>query len=105
MSEKPIATHVDDWLDKGVMDVMNNPDTAYARFVLVYARMPAWMQSAFSPWMSQFKLFCTYKDGKRYRVTGASRMGDVWLASDHEKTTGYDLRVNVDDCQQWGDKP
>lgn len=49
------------------------------------------------------KLFCQYK-GKRYRCTGASRMGDVWLAEDFSRDSGYDLRVNVGECSDWSNK-
>ena len=94
-------THIDDWLD---MPSMPGEPEAYAKFVLMFKRMPAWCQSAFQPWMSQHKLFCTRK-GRRYRVTGASRMGDVWLAQDFKREHGYDLRVSVDECSDWSDTP
>ena len=50
------------------------------------------------------KLFATY-EGKRYRVTYASRMGDVCLSSDHSRAMGYDLRVDVEKCSEWGPDP
>ena len=50
--------------------------------------------------MQNFKLFCTHS-GTRYRCTGASRMGDVWLAKDVKRDTGYDLRVDVTECSDW----
>lgn len=94
--------HIDDWIDTPTFP----PDRGanYAKFVFEYMRLPAWKQMAFAEWMDQFKLFCTYM-GKRYRVTGASRLGDVWLAEDHNRENGYDLRVNVSACTEWGDKP
>lgn len=46
------------------------------------------------------KLFATYK-GIRYRVTGCSRMGDVWLHSDVNEETTYQRRVDVDACSGW----
>ncbi len=76
----------------------------YARWVLNYFRLPAILKTDFSEFMEGNKLFCTY-GGKRYRCTGASRMGDVWLAEDPERTTGYDLRVNVAECSDWTDEP
>jgi hypothetical protein len=91
-------THVDDWIDN------YSHEENYARFVLFHMRLNAVFQSYFRPWMKQFKLFCTYQ-GERYRVTGASRMGDVWLARNFERENGYDLRANIDDCLEWGDKP
>lgn len=94
-------THVDDWLDN---ECARTDSERYARFVINYFRMPALEQFDFAKWMEPFKLFCTYK-GKRYRVTGASRLGDIWLAANPEQTTGYDLRVSVRDCDQWADSP
>lgn len=91
--------HVDDFIDNSYSN--RTIESRYARFVLNYFRMPAVLQSDFAPWMKQFALFCTYK-GKRYRVTGASRLGDIWLAEDHNREKGYDHRVNYTDCTDWG---
>lgn len=92
--------HIDDWLDQPTM----YKDEAYAKFVLDYKRMPAWKQGAYHEYMKDHKLFCTYK-GKRYRVTGASRLGDVWLNKDFEQEFGYDYRIEVTACSEWGSKP
>lgn len=89
-------THVDDW----VATPNTNASDAYAKFFFLLARLPAWMQFAFEPWTRQFKLFCTWK-GEQYRVTGASRMGDVWLAKDMNRETGYDHRVDLAECTNW----
>lgn len=97
INDKEEPMHVDDWLDHPTFDEKE----AYAKFVLDYKRMPAWKNIAYAKWMEQFKLFCTY-EGVRYRCTGASRMGDVWLRKDFNNPTGYDLRVNVDNCTEWG---
>jgi len=43
---------------------------------------------------------CLYKQ-KEYKITGASRLGDVWLATDFERKNGYDLRVSIDDCSEF----
>ncbi len=88
--------HVDDFIDKEL------GKWAYARWVLNYFRLPAALQNDFRPYMKDFKLFCTYK-GRRFRCTGASRMGDVWLAKDPKQDCGYDLRVDVTECGPWGD--
>jgi hypothetical protein len=93
--------HVDEWLDT---PSWKDEGVNYAKFVLDYKRMPAWKISAYGKWMAQFKLFCTYQDA-RYRCTGASRLGDVWLAKDFKRDTGYDMRVDVSQCSQWADKP
>lgn len=94
--------HVDDFIDTPTW----RPDASrdYARFVLNLMRLPAHLQCSFRPWIMQHPLFATY-EGKRYRVTGASRLGDVWLARDMQRTVGYDLRVQIDKCSEWGDSP
>jgi hypothetical protein len=90
--------HIDEWLEIP----SRNGNEAYAKFVLTYFRYPAWMNHACYPWMKQFKLFCTYK-GERYRVTGASRLGDIWLTNDPNREVGYHLRIFVEDCSNWTD--
>lgn len=94
--------HIDDWLEEVVMS--RDEGTRYAAFFLHHKRLSAVAQTAFGPYLGQIKLFCTYK-GERYRCTGASRMGDVWLAKDHERGHGYDMRVDVDHCEAWGREP
>lgn len=88
--------HVDTFIAYG-NDNDNSLETRYARWVLEYFRLPAMLQTAFSPWMRQYELYCTY-EGKRYRVTGASRLGDIWLNTNKNAVSGYDLRVNCEDC-------
>ena len=90
--------HIDDWLDKPCFQ--DSPE-AYAKFVLFYFRYPAWAKIAFKPWMQQYKLFCTYVDSNRYRVVGASRMGDLLLSKDKNQEESYTLRVNVEHCYDW----
>ena len=86
--------HIDDFID-------NLKSDPYACWVFFYFRLPALTMQRFWPFMKDHKLFCTY-EGKRYRVTGASRLGDVWLANDFAKDIGYDLRVDVALCSEWG---
>jgi hypothetical protein len=74
---------------------------AYARWVLLYFRLPAHLKGDFYEFMKDNKLFCTY-EGRRYRVTGASRLGDIWLTSNPEREMGYELRVDVSGCSNWG---
>lgn len=89
--------HVDDFVDRHGWH-------PYARWFFFLARLPAHMRCDFAKWIDPFKLFCTWR-GVRYRVTGASRMGDVWLAADHERDCGYDERVALDECTDWSDEP
>lgn len=89
---------VDDFID------YNFGEHQYARWVLNYFRMSAALKSDFAPFMEPHKLFCTWK-GVRYRVTGASRMGDIWLAANFEQKRGYDHRVNLAEVTDWGPTP
>lgn len=95
--EKVEPRHVDDFIDSLCSD-------SYASFVLNWFRAPAIHHAKYGKWMGQFKLFGTYK-GTRYRVTGASRLGDVWLSTNFNRDVGYELRVNVDDVSGWGSEP
>jgi hypothetical protein len=50
------------------------------------------------------KLFATY-EGRRFRVTGCSQLGDVWLSINHGRECGYEKRVDVDGCSEWSATP
>jgi len=93
--------HVDTFIDDRGNDTSGSK---YAAWFLLLHRLPSMMALEFSEWIDPFKLFCTY-GGARYRVTGASRLGDVWLRTDHKKSSGYDRRVDIADCSDWSDKP
>ena len=90
-------THIDEWIDDRKSD-------DYAAWVLNHFRLPATLKMRFAKFMEEHKLFCDY-EGSRYRVTGASRLGDVWLATDFNRDTGYDFRVDVAKCSLWGPTP
>jgi hypothetical protein len=89
--------HVDDFID-------NYKSPAYPRFVLHFMRLKAALHLDFWPLIKQYRLFCDH-DGNRYRVTFASRMGDIGLHSNFDKETGYDHRVPIDECSNWGPEP
>jgi hypothetical protein len=89
--------HVDEFID-------DPSSPAYAAWVLDYFRRPAIQLTRWWPFMKDHRLFATFA-GKRYRVTGCSRFGDVWLASDFEREVGYEERVDVDACSEWGASP
>lgn len=101
--DEPDEDHVDVWLDTPCMD-RDSSGEDYAKFFLEHKRMPAWKMNAFQPWMRQFKLFCRHQ-GNVYRVTGASRMGDIWLTSDYKQETGYEFRVLISTCSDWSPSP
>ena len=91
--------HIDDWLDERHETAPTDPGEAFALEWLEHFRRPAIDQD--HKWLAQNALFCTYKDGQRYRCIGASRLGDVWLTSHYERVNGYDLRIDVADCSLW----
>lgn len=88
-------THIDDWLD----DRHADGKESYAAQWLEHYRRPA--MSKDWKWLSANPLFCTYQ-GARYRCIGCSRLGDVWLSKDFGREVGYDLRIDVADCSDWG---
>lgn len=94
----PEGLHVDDFIDTYFTQ------HCYARWFFSLHRLPAVLQADFKQWINQYKLFCSY-EGTRYRVTGCSRMGDVWLSADFKREVGYELRVDVSHCSAWSDKP
>lgn len=93
-----MGMHIDEWMDRPT--IPSSEGISYAKWMFFYFRLPAWAQMEFYPFMKDRKLFCLY-DGKKYRVTGASRMGDVWLTSNHEQEDGYEKRVDVTQCSNW----
>ena len=90
-------SHIDDFIEDLHSD-------AYAAWVFNHFRLPAILKSRFWPFMREHRLFCSH-GGERYRVTGASRMGDVWLTKDFNQDTGYEKRVDVNDCSNWSPTP
>jgi hypothetical protein len=86
--------HVDDFIDT------HFTKEPYARWVLNHFRLPAALKNDFEKFMKEHKLFCMY-EGKKYRVTGASRLGDIWLSEDFNKDHGYNKRVDAANCSGW----
>lgn len=80
------------------------PNENYARWVLDYFTQSAICQWAFSEFMRPNKLFCIY-DNEVHRVTGASRLGDVWITKNFNQENGYQNRVCVSDCSDWAKEP
>ena len=85
--------HVDDWLDDP-----SNSET-FAKEFLEHYRRPAVDKDR--QWLESNPLFCDY-NGKRYRCTGCSRMGDVWLTENYQQAVGYQKRVDITLCSNWG---
>jgi hypothetical protein len=94
--------HIDEFIDFGMgLDFDSSDAEVYARWFFALHRFPAILLNRFARFIERYKLFCTW-EGERWRVTGASRMGDVWLRSDFTKDHGYDKRVDVAECSAWG---
>lgn len=93
--------HIDDWIDR-TCDMKEGE--RYASFFFMLHRLDAISRMKWAPWISQFKLFCTW-NGKRYRVTGCSRLGDVWLTPRFNQDIGYEHRPDVEECSEWKDQP
>ena len=89
-------THVDDFID----EYTTEPNLLYAKWFLFLHRLPAMQQVHFADFIGKYKLFATWR-GNRYRVTGASRLGDVWLTNDFTQSVGYEKRVCVDELDNW----
>lgn len=85
---------IDQFLDD-VTVCMDHPELAYVHFVLSHARKSAVERMVHDRFMKRFKLFVDF-NGKTWRVTGASRLGDIWLTPDFEQEVGYQLRVDPD---------
>lgn len=94
MSSHDKLRHVDDFIDDPSSD-------AYAASWFESFRRPA-VDKMDAP--DHRKLFATWH-GRRYRVTGCSRLGDVWLHPDFSMAVSYKHRVNVDDCSGWSAEP
>jgi len=87
-------------VDSFICNFTEDEAEIYAAFCLMLFRLPAVEKCKFTKYTNQYTLFCTYKNIK-YRVTGASRLGDIWLVKDHTRIIGYDLRVDIDDCSNF----
>lgn len=89
--------HVDDWIN----DASGDP---YARWCLNNFRWSGVLRMDWREFIEPNKLFCTFEN-ERYRVTGASRMGDIWLTKDFEQSSGYQGRVDLAEVSDWGAEP
>lgn len=100
----PDSVHIDDYIDSftGLTDKSQSDIDMenYTKFFFMLHRLPAWMMHEFEEWINQYKLFCVYK-GKKYRITGGSSMGDIWLNKNFKETHGYNLRVMINEVSDF----
>lgn len=95
------AIHVDDFIDVGTWPRSEAKENeAYARWVLAQFRWPATLQADAAQYIGQYPLYAMH-EGNIYRVTGASRLGDIYLQPDFSQTTGYTKRVFVWNVSRW----
>ena len=86
-------THIYDWLETP----SKTDSEAMVKKFLDFKTRSAFWQMKNKDKMPKVKCFCIFK-GSKLKITGASRMGDVWLAKDFDRVNGYDYRVDIDNC-------
>ena len=90
--------HIDNWLDEEPI----SGNEAFAKEFLEHCRRPSYAVDY--DWIERNPLYCSYK-GECVRCTGASRLGDIWLTYDLNRSSGYDKRVCVTECSDWSSVP
>lgn len=98
--------HVDDFIDKPLPLQRFTSDeeregVRYAKYVLHLMRSSASLFHDIEKFVP--RLYCT-RNGSRYRVVFAGRIGWVGLTTDFDKDT-YDLSEDVSWCSNWGAEP
>lgn len=68
-------------------------DYEYARYILSTFDVPASLYLDVEQHIHKNKLFAIY-EGKKYRIVGLSRLGDIWL-TDNFGNTRYTKRVDI----------
>lgn len=86
--------HIDDFLDTPQTD----PGMQRVQEWFEKCRAPAIVMER--GWIGARVVRCSYQ-GERFRCTGASRLGDVWLTRDMKQSVGYQKRVDFSDCSDW----
>jgi hypothetical protein len=82
----------------------DEPHEDYARWILLHFRQSAALQRTFFKFLDGKRLFCLYK-GDCFRVTGASRLGDIWITDNYSQETGYKHRVLPSELSGWSPEP
>ena len=86
-------THIYDWIETA----SKTDSEAMVKKFLDFKTRGAYWQMKNKDKEPSVKCFCVYKN-KKLKITGASRLGDVWLSKDFSRVYGYDYRVAIDDC-------
>jgi hypothetical protein len=90
--------HIYAWLDRN--EKTSDPVTRKVWLFFEYHTKSAMFKSRNRDLLGDLKILCEFEDSQ-YRITGASRLGDIYLASNLERTVGYDLRVPLDRCKKF----
>lgn len=98
MMEELKHTHIYEWLDHP--ELLTTEGERKVWEFLNFRTLPAWEQMQDPDRLKGLSVFCEY-EGTKYKITGASRMGDIWLATDFEQIHGYDERVMIDLCKNF----
>lgn len=98
------APHISTFIAYGKIDRVRPTNHAYARMMFALFTESAGFRMDCKEEFAHMKLFTEY-EGKCYRVTGASRLGDVFLHSNHEIDEGYVTRVSYVDLKRFEKSP
>lgn len=88
--------HIYDWLDEEKTDLAELKVQEF----LDFRTRDAVYQMENRDKINGLTVFCEYK-GTKYKITGASRLGDIWLDKNFKRESGYDLRVMIEDCSEF----
>lgn len=94
--KKTDEIHIYDWLETKKEDESEEK----LRELLDFQTRPAFWQYENKEKKPEHKCFCEY-NGKKYRIIGASRLGDIWLTKHFDKDKGYDKRVMINECSNF----
>jgi len=89
-------TQIADWVDTPKEKLEEKKVQEYLNFRLCSARYQAENRAEIDGLM----VFAKYQQDI-YRITGASRLGDIYLAKDPGQDHGYDTRVNIMECYEF----
>ena len=96
--------HIYDWLSYPEM-LTTKAELKVWEF-LSWKTLPASESSELTPKYLGLKVYCKCA-GIEYRITGASRFGDIWLKDNSPELeidldpNGYDKRVFIDSCYEF----
>lgn len=99
------SLHVDEFLDS-TYELIGRDDLIYPHYMLGMMRQGHSTLALYRKAIGDKQLFVTF-EGKRWQVTGASRLGDIWLTPSTKLDAQYRRRVwlRLDDMTNWSDTP